>query len=125
MHAPHFYPVPGHNSNLKSFVIEKVFSDQDFKNLQMLAKSKRFFMTSKADSSVEHSFGSRPINENHECPLDLLMANKNKTRCVVPARIDVGYHMLLTGGWGNKKESYETTVSRARFFQHFWSDFSD
>lgn len=74
-------------------------------------------MTTKADAQVENEYASEPLNaDGKSCSNPLLIPNKIGTRCVVPARIDVALAMLTRGAWGYKKEYYETTVSRAKFF---------
>lgn len=101
---------------MRLHILKDVFSKEDFKSLQKLAKTTRFQMTTKADAQVENEYASEPISAEGKCSNPLLIPNKPKTRCVVPARIDVALNMLIRGSWGYKKESYETTVSRAKFF---------
>ena len=124
-YAPHFFPQVKSDDTLRIYQLEDVFSASDFKSLQKLAKATRFDMTTKAETQVEDYYGSEDVKPDGTCGHPLLIANANKTRCIVPTRIDVGLNMIMRGSWGYKKESYETTVSRARFFQHFWSDFSE
>ena len=43
----------------------------------------------------------------------------NKTRCIIPARIDVAKHYFMTGGHYAKKEYLDTMASRILIFQSF------
>ena len=73
-------------------------------------------MTIRADSFNEYEFGSDPMGADGKCSHPMLHSNANHTRCIVPARVDVARHQMMTGGPGSKKETYETLVARANFF---------
>lgn len=72
-------------------------------------------MTIRADAFNEYDYGSSPT-VNGECPHPLLHLNTNHTKCIVPARIDVARHYMMSGGPGGKKETYDTLIARANFF---------
>mmetsp|Transcript_3836 Transcript_3836/g.4420 ORF Transcript_3836/g.4420 Transcript_3836/m.4420 type:complete len:304 (+) Transcript_3836:71-982(+) len=53
---------------------------------------------------------------NGRCADPFLVPNKNRTACVLPGRVDVGRHYILTGGPSGLKEMYEDAVSRLLSF---------
>mmetsp|Transcript_9042 Transcript_9042/g.25351 ORF Transcript_9042/g.25351 Transcript_9042/m.25351 type:complete len:438 (+) Transcript_9042:227-1540(+) len=63
-----------------------------------------------------------PIPEDGKCPHSFLLPNVNRTKCVLPARIDVGKHFVTSGGVDGLKDSYETLVSRVSPFGAFLYD---
>jgi len=50
------------------------------------------------------------------CSDPFLVPNKNRTKCVLPGRTDVGRHFILTGGPMGLKEIYDNIVSRLLSF---------
>lgn len=75
-------------------------------------------MTLRADNTKESDYGSEDISNKKvkACTHKYRHLNNDKTKCIVPARIDVAKHLLMTGGWNSKKESYEKLISRSKFF---------
>lgn len=55
-------------------------------------------MNLRVDATVENKFGSRPIGKDGKCDHPLLHSSKNGDRCVVPAKVDTGKHMIVSGG---------------------------
>lgn len=73
-------------------------------------------MTLRADNNNENLYGSEEVGKNGKCTHKYRHTSEDGTKCVVPARVDVAKHLLQTGGWGAKKESYEKLVGRGKFF---------
>jgi hypothetical protein len=58
-----------------------------------------------------------PLTDAKEgCKHPFLVPNNNRTLCVLPGRIDIGRHFVLTGGLQGLKESHERLVSRILSF---------
>lgn len=55
-------------------------------------------MNLRVDATKENLLGSRPIGKDGKCEHPFLHASKDMTRCVVPAKVDTGKHMVMTGG---------------------------
>ena len=86
----------------------------------------KYKMTTRADEDFgaeDKSYGSSPISKDGKCDHMLQIPNAEKTRCIIPQRIDVGKHYLLTGGFYARKEKYADLVSRVKMFQHFFPEF--
>jgi hypothetical protein len=117
--APHYNVKNLNKESHQSFILPNVFPDEDFKSLQNFAKNINFELTIKADSTIEDNYGSSEIEKNGKCPHRIQHPNINKTRCIVPARIDVAKHYMMTGGHNSKKEYLDTMASRIIVFQSF------
>eukprot|EP00760_Papus_ankaliazontas_P038368 PhM_4_TR9101/c0_g1_i1/m.80649 len=59
------------------------------------------------------------------CPHRLLTLDNTGTRCVLPGRIDVGRHYLMTGGPEAKKERIDVLTSRVQPFLHYVLDYKN
>jgi len=59
------------------------------------------------------------------CTHPFLVPNENRTRCVLPGRIDVGRHFILSGGAEGMKEQYEDMVSRVSAFMRYMFNLDD
>ena len=55
-------------------------------------------------------------DESDSCKHPYLVPNVNRKACVLPGRIDIGRHFILTGGLQGLKESHERLVSRVLSF---------
>lgn len=67
----------------------------------------------------EHIGEATPLSPDGTCSHPFLVPNANRTQCVLPGRIDVGRHFILTGGSEGLKESYEDMVSRVSAFMRY------
>lgn len=67
----------------------------------------------------------QPIGFDGTCSHPFLVPNLNKTLCVLPQRIDVGRHFVLTGGPDGVRESYEKLIARALSFGRYMTDLSN
>ena len=71
---------------------------------------------------MEHIGEAQPINADGTCSHPYLVPNKNHTLCILPSRIDVGRHFLMTGGYSAHRERYDTLVGRMLPFIGFFFD---
>jgi len=70
----------------------------------------------------EHIGEAIPIGPNGTCDHPFLMPSTDKKECVLPGRIDVGRHYILSGGPEGLKESYYKLVSRVQSFGRYTFD---
>jgi hypothetical protein len=61
----------------------------------------------------------RPILSDGSCTHPFLIPNMNKTSCILPQRVDVGRHFVMTGGPDGARESYESVVARVSSFGRY------
>ncbi|KNC47277.1 uncharacterized protein AMSG_03707 [Thecamonas trahens ATCC 50062] len=61
----------------------------------------------------------QPLRDDGSCAHGYMVPDKTNTKCVFPARLDIGRHYILSGGRGGFKESYESLVSRMLSFNKF------
>lgn len=120
IYAPHYQILKFNKEDNPYYIVENIFSEEDFKLLQNFAKNISFEITIKSDNNFEENFGSSDINEEGKCQNIWQYPNKNQTKCLVPNRIDAIKHYWLTGGYGAKKEYYKTLINRLMIFQKFF-----
>ena len=60
------------------------------------------------------------VRESYRCDNSLLVPNGSKTKCILPARLDVGYHHLVTGGINAWREGADRLISRMLSFSHIF-----
>ena len=77
--------------------------------------SLRFAQTSRIDDIGE----STPLLPDGRCAHGYMVPDRTNTKCVFPARLDIGRHYILSGGRGGLKEPYEKLVSRMSSFNKF------
>mmetsp|Transcript_14435 Transcript_14435/g.25227 ORF Transcript_14435/g.25227 Transcript_14435/m.25227 type:complete len:352 (-) Transcript_14435:165-1220(-) len=56
---------------------------------------------------------------NGSCAHPFLVPSGDGTLCILPGRVDIGRHYILTGGVEGLKESYESLVSRVQSFGRY------
>ena len=56
------------------------------------------------------------------CSNKYLIPNSNKTECILPQRIDIGKHFIMTGGVDATREFHENMVSRVSSFGVYMID---
>ncbi len=103
----------------RNFIPEKVGSD-----LLNLMKEMKSFPTNAADlqfykTKHEHIGEAIPIGPGGRCDHPFLIPSSDKTQCVLPGRIDIGRHYILTGGPDGIKETYDKLVSRVQSFGRY------
>jgi len=59
-------------------------------------------------------------NVTVKCSHDFLAPNADKTMCVLPQRIDVGKHFIVSGGADGIRESFQSTVQRVTSFGRYY-----
>ena len=64
----------------------------------------------------EHIGEAAPIGPCKKCENPLMVPSINGTECIIPGRLDIGRHFILTGGLEGLRENYEHLVSRALSF---------
>ena len=90
-----------------------------------MKKIKRFYSNTNAKAATgfvptyEHLNDTRPINSDGSCSHPFLFPNSDKTLCILPERVDVGKHYILTGGVEGKKEFYQKMVDRVSSYGAF------
>ena len=57
-----------------------------------------------------------PAREDGSCAHPFLLPSRDGKRCILPGRVDVGRHYVLTGGIEGRKEQHTDLVSRAQSF---------
>ena len=70
----------------------------------------------------EHIGEAIPLARNGTCADPFLVPNSDRTLCVLPGRIDVGRHYVLTGGLQGAREPFEWLVSRVQSFGRYLFD---
>lgn len=68
------------------------------------------------NTTHEHIGESTPLESDGSCANPFLLASIKKTSCVLPTRIDVGRHWILTGGPNALREPISSMTSRASSF---------
>lgn len=67
----------------------------------------------------EHVGEAMPLEADGSCSNPFLMPSVNRTECILPGRVDVGRHWILTGGPSALREDYKTIASRVMSFGRY------
>ena len=71
---------------------------------------------------AEHIGEAVPLNTDGKCDHHLMVPNYKREQCVIPGRVDVGKHFILTGGAKAIREDFESMVSRvSAFMRYMWN----
>ena len=76
------------------------------------------------ETTYEH-IGEAQGVVNGTCEDPFLVPNLARTLCVLPGRIDIGRHFILTGGLDGLREPYERMISRVQSFGRYMFDLTD
>jgi hypothetical protein len=76
------------------------------------------------ETANEHVGEARPVNADGGCDHPYLIPNRNRTLCALAGRIDIGRHLILTGGARGLREKYEKIISRVQSFGAYHFDLS-
>ena len=76
------------------------------------------------ETANEHVGEARPIREDGTCDHPYLIPNRNRTLCALAGRIDIGRHLILTGGARGLREPYDKIISRVQSFGAYHFDLS-
>lgn len=116
--------IPDHLLGNVVEVIPNLLSDAVGDQLMDLIKSMKDFPTNTNDlqfykTKHEHIGEAVPIGANGKCAHPYLIPSQSKKECVLPGRIDVARHFMLSGGVEGVKESYDDLVSRVQSFGRY------
>ena len=67
----------------------------------------------------EHIGEAQPVAADGSCADPFLLPNQEGTLCILPGRIDIGRHYILTGGPAGLREPYESLISRVQSFGRY------
>lgn len=73
----------------------------------------------------EHIGEAEPIGDDGKCEHPFLTPDNAKENCVLPGRVDIGKHFVMTGGVNGLKESYDTMLARIQSFGRYMFNPSD
>ena len=74
----------------------------------------------------EHIGEATPRQPDGDCSQNvLLVPNANNTECVLPGRVDIARHYIMTGGVAGRKENVEVQISRLLSFGRYMFNISD
>jgi len=59
------------------------------------------------------------VNKDGTCTHSLLYPNADKTMCILPERVDIGKHFVMTGGLDGVKENFVDLVDRVSSFGRY------
>ena len=109
----------------KDFIPKKMGDD-----LLGLIKEMKTFPSNAADlqfykTQHEHIGEAVPIGPNKTCEHPFLIPSQDKTQCVLPGRVDVARHYIMTGGPDGIKEPYEKLVSRVQSFGRYLFNYTE
>ena len=119
--------IPAHLLHNPHLSVPDLFSAETAADLLALAKSMRTFPTNVADlrfysTANEHIGEAVPAEPDGSCSHPFLVPNSKREQCVLPGRIDIGKHYILSGGVEGLKESYGSLVSRVQSFGAYLFD---
>ena len=120
--------VPAHMLQ-SSFFEKDLLTTASASALLKLVKRMKDFPTNINDvqfytTEREHIGEGTPLAPNESCTDPFKVPNANRSMCVLPGRIDVGRHYVLTGGVQAAREPFEWLVSRVQSFGRYTFDLS-
>jgi hypothetical protein len=89
-----------------------------------LVQEMKDFPSNAADTSFyktthEHIGEAIAIGDDGKCAHEFLVPNSNRSICVLPGRIDIGRHYILSGGVDGLKESFDGLLNRIQSFGRY------
>lgn len=127
---PRVLALPGHMLGHAYFEPDLLTAAQATR-LSELMKEMKVFPSNVADTSfyktVREDIGeAQPVDPSmNACADPFLVPNGNRTLCVLPGRIDIGRHFILSGGpTEGLREPYESMISRVQSFGRYMFDLS-
>jgi hypothetical protein len=105
-------------------VIPNMLSESVGDELMDLIKKMKDFPTNTNDlqfykTKHEHIGEAVPIGSDGKCSHPYLIPSQSKKECVLPGRIDIARHFMLSGGVEGIKEGYDDLVSRVQSFGRY------
>jgi len=118
--------IPAHLSNHPVRVVPNLIPNETSVDLMALMKEFGEF-ASNVDQSKAQGFkpkyedigASQEITPDGRCSHKFLFPNAEKTKCVLPQRVDIGKHFISTGGFDGSKELYSDLVDRVSSFGRY------
>ena len=126
--------IPSHLLGHRLIWQEDLISQETAVELRRLMKTMKKFPSniaadlktsaSLANSNNEDIGESQPMQADGSCSHPFLVPNVKRTKCVLPGRIDVGMHFILSGGVDGIREEYDKMIHRVTSFgrYNFYSD---
>lgn len=116
--------IPAHLLGHPLEVVPGMLSESVGDQLMDLIKKMKDFPTNTNDlqfykTKHEHIGEAIKIGANGKCEHPYLIPSQSKKECVLPGRIDVARHFMLTGGVEGVKEPYDDLVSRVQSFGRY------
>lgn len=107
--------------NSKVVYERDLLSEDTANELRNLTRHMKDFPTNLSvlkfyNTTYEHIGEATPLESDGSCANPFLMASIEKTSCVLPTRVDVGRHFILTGGPSALREPYPNMASRVMSF---------
>lgn len=125
--AGRLHRVPPHLLNDAAYERDLLSEDQ-VNMLRDVVRDLRTFPSNSVEAqraTYEHIGEAEPLEADGSCADPFLVPNLNRTLCVLPGRIDIGRHFILTGGMGGLREPYDALVSRVQSFARYMFDLSE
>lgn len=118
--------IPDHLANHKTFYVDDLIDPETRLELVASIRAMKTFGsnvdTTKATGFVpayEHTGEAVPVNSDGSCTHTFLIPNAKRTICILPERIDVGKHFIMSGGVDGMKESYADLLDRVSSFARY------
>jgi len=118
--------IPPHLSNHASIIKQNLVPEETAAELITLMKELGEYHSNVNQGkgqgftpTYEEIGESVAINADGTCSHNLLFPNKNKTRCILPERVDIGKHFVMTGGLDGVKENFQDLVDRVSSFGRY------
>eukprot|EP01060_Flectonema_neradi_P034330 TRINITY_DN5997_c0_g1_i1.p1 TRINITY_DN5997_c0_g1~~TRINITY_DN5997_c0_g1_i1.p1 ORF type:complete len:521 (+),score=72.95 TRINITY_DN5997_c0_g1_i1:51-1613(+) len=112
--------IPSHMTHKPVLQIPDLLSESDAEMLLEDLRERKDVPSNTEDlnfyeTTHEHIGEAVPLVDG-KCAHHYLVPNKNRTKCILPGRIDIGRHYTLTGGITARKEPFSKLVSRVKSF---------
>lgn len=118
--------IPEHMLHQKLHSMDELVSPRIVKELRDLIKQMREYPNNIDQNKVtgfvpiyEDIGEGQPIEANGTCKHPLLFPNGDRTKCILPQRLDIGKHFMLTGGFDGFKENYRDLMNRVSSFGRY------
>lgn len=121
--------IPAHLTGHPVIFEPGLLSEELAADLRAQVKEFRSFPTNVRDLNFyttkhEHIGEAIPAEADGSCDHPFLVPNSNGSLCVIPGRLDIGRHYILTGGVDGLREEYQRLVSRLLSFGVYNFDLS-
>lgn len=116
-HWPARPNVPLRSPPFEWHYISGMFTNGTLRELDQMIRDQRSYATAAQDitAALAH-IGEMRDASDPICKHPLMVADSTYTKCLLPQRVDIARHYLMTGGPDGYKEKYETMASRIQSF---------